>query len=159
MRSRLLIRVLVPVLAVVHFFLQTGLGLGRGVPDFLTLSLLLGAREVRMGGGAGLGFFFGLLRDSFSTFAFGIYALAMTIVGALGATTRDLFVGDSLRFFFSYLAVGKLLLEAAVWVLAGEAARGPFVQAVLLDGGLAALYGAVAGTLLLIPFGGKEALR
>jgi rod shape-determining protein MreD len=158
-RPNILFRALVPILAVLHFFLRTGLGLGSGVPDLLTLSLLLGARELRIGGGAGLGFFFGLLRDSFSTFPFGVYTLALTLVGALGARTRDIFVGDSLRFLFSYLMGGKLLLEGAVWTFAGEAVRGPFVQAVLVEGGTAAIYVALVGVLIILPFGGKEALR
>jgi rod shape-determining protein MreD len=158
-RPNLLFRALVPVLAVLHFFLHTGLGLGRGVPDLLTLALLLGARELRMGGAAGLGFFFGILRDSFSTFPFGVYSLALTVVGALGAATRDLFVGDSLRFLFSYLVGGKLLLELGVWALAGEAVRGPFVDVVLVAGGISALYGAVVGILLILPFWDREGLR
>jgi rod shape-determining protein MreD len=158
-RPNLLFRLLVPILAILHFFLYTGLGLGRVVPDLLTLSLLLGARELRMGGGAGLGFVFGLLRDSFSTFPFGVYTLALALLGAVGARTRDLFVGDSLRFLFSYLVGGKLIFEGVVWVLAGEALRGAFVQVVLVEGGLAALYGALVGVLIILPFGGKEALR
>lgn len=159
MKRHLLVWTLVPLLAVLHFFLHTGLGLGRGVPDFLTLSLLLGARELRMGGGAGLGFLFGLLRDSFSAFSFGVFTIALTLVGVLGAKTRDLFVGDSLRFFFAYLAAGKLFLELAVWVLAGETARGTFVRVVLVEGSLAALYVAVVGILIILLVGGKEALR
>ncbi len=73
-----------------------------------------------MGAGAALGFFFGILEDAFSVLAFGASALAMTVVGILGARTRDLFVGDSLLFLFVYLALGKLLRDLIYWVVAGE---------------------------------------
>jgi len=159
MRRLVLLRILVPLLAVLHFLLHMGMGMGRGAPDLLTLSLLLAARELRMGAGAGLGFFFGLMEDSFSALPFGVFTLSLTVVGALGARTRDLFVGDSLRFLFSYLAAGKLLLEAGAWLIAGEMARGPFVQAVLVEGSLAALYGALVGVLLILPLGGRDVLR
>ena len=37
--------------------------------------------------------------------------------------------------------------------------REPFLNAVLVDGGLAALYVACVGLLLVLPFGGSRALR
>ncbi|MFC1575035.1 hypothetical protein ACFL5A_00110 [Gemmatimonadota bacterium] len=159
MRRQVLLRFLIPVLVVLHFFLHLGLGIVRGAPDLLTLALLLAAREVGMGAGAGLGFFFGLLEDAFSVLAFGANALAMTVVGILGARTRDLFVGDSLLFFFWYLAGGKWVRDLIHWIVAGEGARGPVLNALVIDGSLAAVYVAIIGLLLLIPLGGKEALR
>jgi rod shape-determining protein MreD len=158
-RRRLWYRILVPVLVVLHFLLHLGMGIGRGAPDLLTLALLLALREVGMGGGAGLGFFFGLLEDSFSGPAFGANTLALTLVGALGARTKDLFVGDSLLFYFFYLAAGKWIRDLVHWVAAGEAGREPFLNAVLVDGGLAAAYVALVGLVLIFPFGGREALR
>lgn len=159
MRRRVVLGFLAPVLVILHFLLHLGFGMGRGAPDLLTLALLLVAREVGMGVGAGLGFVFGLLEDAFSVLAFGAHALAMTVVGALGARTRDLFVGDSLLFHFWYLAVGKWIRDLLHWFVAGEGVREPFLNAVLLDGSLAALYVALVGLLLFIPFGGREALR
>ncbi len=38
-------------LVLAHFFLHLGFELGRSAPDLLTLALLIGAREVRLGGG------------------------------------------------------------------------------------------------------------
>ena len=159
MRRRVLLGFLVPVLVVLHLFLHLGLGLGGGAPDLMTLALLLAAREVGMGMGAGLGFFFGLMEDAFSVLAFGANALAMTVVGILGARTRDLFVGDSLLFHFCYLAGGKWLRDLIHWMVAGEGAREPFLNALLLDGSLAAVYVALVGLIILVPFGGSEALR
>jgi rod shape-determining protein MreD len=158
-RGALLFRILVPILAVLHFLLHLGMGIGQEAPDLLTLALLLAARDVTMGWGGGLGFFFGLLEDSFSGLAFGANTLAMALVGVLGARTRDLFVGDSLLFFFFYLAGGKWIRDLVHWIAAGEAGREPFLNAVLVDGSLAAIYLGLFGLLLILPFGGREALR
>ena len=98
-----------------------------------------------MGAGAGLGFFFGLLEDSFSVLAFGGSAVAMTLVGAAGSRTRDLFVGDSLVFLVSYLFLGKWLRDLLHWLVVGEGVREPFTDAVLVQAPIAAIYLAVVG--------------
>jgi rod shape-determining protein MreD len=144
---------------VLHLFLHLGLGIGRAAPDLMTVALLLAVREVGMGAGGALGFLFGLLEDSFSVLAFGANTLSLTMVGILGARTRDLFIGESLLFFFSYMVSGKLLRELIYWLVAGEGIREPFLNAVVVDGTVAAVYGAVLGVLLLLPFERKGALR
>jgi rod shape-determining protein MreD len=159
MTRKTILGILVPLLVALHFFLHVGLSIERAAPDLLTLALLLAVRETGMGWGGALGFFFGLLEDAFSILAFGATAVAMTAVGILGARTRDLFVGDSLLFFFVYLSLGKMLREVIYWVVAGEAVRGPFVNAVLMDGGIAALYVALVGAFLVFLFGGTRVLR
>jgi rod shape-determining protein MreD len=130
---------------VLHFLLHLGFGWGRGAPDLLTVALLLAARETRMGTAAGIGFALGLLEDAFSVLAFGSNALSLTVVGALGARTRDLFVGDSLLFVVSYLFVGKWTRDLLHWIVAGETVREPFVQALVLEGSVAAAYATVVG--------------
>jgi rod shape-determining protein MreD len=159
MRRRRVLAILVPGLVVLHLFLHLGLGIGRAAPDLMTVALLLAVREVGMGAGGALGFLFGLLEDSFSVLAFGANTLSLTMVGILGARTRDLFVGESLLFFFSYMVSGKLLRELIYWLVAGEGIREPFLNAVVVDGTVAAVYGAVLGVLLLLPFERKGALR
>jgi rod shape-determining protein MreD len=153
------VAVLVPILVVLHLFLHLGLGIGRAAPDLMTVALLLAVREVGMGAGGALGFSFGMLEDSFSVLAFGANTLSLTIVGILGARTRDLFVGESRRFFFTYLVAGKLLRDLIHWLVAGEGIREPFLNAVVLDGTVAAVYGAALGILLLLPFERKGVLR
>jgi rod shape-determining protein MreD len=139
----------VVLLAFLHFFLHLGMGLGNAAPDFLTISLLLAAREVGMGTAAGIGFAFGLLLDAFSLLAFGANTVAMTLVGAAGARTRDLFVGDSFFFVISYLFLGKWVKDLLHWLLVGEGLREPFVQALLVESSVNALYVAVAGVLVV----------
>lgn len=159
MTRRPVLTLLVPLLLVLHLFLHLGLGIGRWAPDLLTVALLLAARETGMGFGAGLGFFLGLMEDSFSVLAFGANTLSLTLVGILGARTRDLFVGDSVLFLFSYLTCGKLLRDLIHWLVAGEGIREPFLNAIVVDGTVAAVYGAVLGVVILFPFSRGEGLR
>jgi rod shape-determining protein MreD len=153
------LRFVVPALVVLHFLLHVGFSIERAAPDLLTLALLLAARETGMGLAAGVGFVLGILEDAFSVLAFGASTLAMTLVGILGARTRDLFVGDSVRFFFVYFGAGKLLRDLIYWVVAGDTVRGPFLSSVLLDGGVSALYMALVGVLIVQSLGGPRVLR
>lgn len=137
-------------LVVLHFLLHLGFGIGRAAPDLLTVALLLAAWTGGIGRGAGFGFAFGLLEDAFSVLAFGANAVAMTVVGALGSVTREFFVGESLLFFVAYLVVGKWVRDFLQWIVAGEAVREPFVQGLVLQSGLAALYGAAVGVALIL---------
>lgn len=141
--------VVVAALVLLHFFLHLGLGLGSGAPDLLTVALLVAAREVGPGAGAGLGFAFGLLEDAFGVLAFGSNALALTVVGAVGARTRDLFVGDSLSFLVTYLFLGKWMRDLLHWLVVGEGLREPFVQAMLVEGTLGAVYATATGLVAL----------
>ena len=147
MRGSLRVWVTVVLLALLHFLLHLGLGIGSVAPDLLTISLLLAAREVGMGTAAGFGFVFGLLLDAFSLLAFGANTVAMTLIGAVGARTRDLFVGDSFFFLVSYLFLGKWVKDLLHWLLVGEGIREPFVQALLVQSSLSAAYVAAVGVL------------
>ncbi len=153
MRGSRLSWLLVALLASLHLLLRVGLGLGSWAPDLMTLALLIGARHVGLGAGAGMGFAFGLLEDAFSILAFGANTVAMTVVGALGARTRDLFVGESVQFFLWYLAIGKWIRDLIHWALTGDSVRGAFVQQMLVDGSIAAAYAAAVGTLILVLLG------
>lgn len=137
------------LLAVLHFLLHVGLGLGETAPDLLTVAVLMAAREVPMGVAAGVGFIFGLMEDAFSLLAFGANTVALTVVGAAGARTRDLFVGDSVLFLVSYLFVGKWFRDLFHWLSVGESLREPFVEAMLVESTLAALYVVVVGGVVL----------
>jgi rod shape-determining protein MreD len=159
MSRRFVLAGLVPALVLLHFLIHVGFSVGSGAPDLLTLALLLASRETRAGAGAALGFVFGLLEDAFSALAFGASALAMTVVGILGAKSRDLFVGESPFFVFVYLGLGKLLRDLIYWVAAGETVREPFVSGVLIGGGFSALYVAVVGTGLVFLLGGIRTPR
>ncbi len=152
--------VVVGLLVLLHFGLHLSLGLGKSAPDLLIVALLIAAREVRVGAGSGLGFFFGLLDDAFSVLAFGANTFALTLVGAAGAKTRDLFVGDSLVFMVSYLLFGKWCRDLLHWIAVGESVREPFVDTMLINSPVAAAYAAVVGLVLVAVTGiGWETVR
>jgi cell shape-determining protein MreD len=137
----------VAALVLLHFLVHLGLGIGRQAPDLLTLALLIGARDLRMGTGATLGFVFGLLEDSFSILTFGSNTIAKTVIGALGSRTRDLFVGDSALFTVLYLFVGKWVHDLVLWLVIGDALRESFWYAILLQASVGALYLSLVGLL------------
>lgn len=149
MRPSILGWVVLASLPVLHFLLHVGLGLGLWAPDLLTVGLLIMARELRPGTATGLGFGFGLLEDAFSILAFGTNTVAMTVVGFLGARSRDLFVGESFVFLFSYLAIGTWLRSALQWIASGAGNRLPAGEALLLETPVAALYAAIVGIAIL----------
>ena len=60
MRTPARIWSVVGFLILLHFGLHLSLGLGESAPDLLVVALLIGAREVNIGRGAGLGFLLGL---------------------------------------------------------------------------------------------------
>jgi rod shape-determining protein MreD len=136
-------------LFVLHFLLHVGLGLGVEAPDLLTVALLLAAREVGVGTAAGTGLVFGLLEDALSVLSFGANAVAMSLVGLLGAVTRDLFVGDSLFFLVSYFVAGKFVRDLVHWAVMGEAVRQPFVDQVLMQGIIGGFYAAAVGIVVM----------
>jgi hypothetical protein len=112
-----------------------------------------------MGTGAALGFVFGILEDAFSVLAFGANTIAMTVVGAVGARTRDLFVGDSVLFMASYLVAGKWLRDLIFWMAAGDL-RGSFGEVMIVQAGVAALYAAAIGVVAMLVSGAWwESLR
>jgi rod shape-determining protein MreD len=147
------VAVLLPVL---HFLLHVGFGFGAQAPDLLTIGLLVTARHVRPGTAAGLGFALGLVEDSLSTLSFGANATALTVVGFLGARSRDLFMGESLFFLASYLALGTWARMTLHWLLAGEALWAEAPRALLMEAPLGALYAAVIGTILVWVTGAWE---
>lgn len=139
------------VLVFAHFVLRLGLGVRAGSPDLLTVALLLCARRVRTGTAACIGFSMGLLEDAFALVAFGANTIAMTAVGVLGVQTRMFFISaTSLSFHIVYFTTGKWLRDLIHWILQqGVGLPSGFVESMILAGGPAALYAALAGVLLV----------
>ncbi len=147
-------------MVLLHFALHLSLDLGESAPDLLVVALLIAAREVNIGWGAGIGFALGLLDDAFSVLAFGANAFAMTLVGMGGARTRDLFVGDSLLFLISYLVVGKWMRDLLHWVAVGEGLRESFVDTMLIQAPISAAYAGLIGLIVIAISGlGWETVR
>jgi rod shape-determining protein MreD len=140
-------------LILLHLLLHVGLGIGRAAPDLLTLALLAAARELRVDTAAGFGLLLGLLEDALSALSFGANAITMTLIGAGGAETRDLFVGDSILFLVSYFFLGKWLRDLMHWFFVGDTVRLPFVDQVVAQGLVDGAYTAAVGVLLLLATG------
>lgn len=149
MKARLRVWIVVVVLVLLHFLLHVGLGVRGAAPDLLTVALLLAAREVGVGTAAGVGLVMGLLEDALSVLSFGANTVAMTVVGLLGAVTRDLFVGDSLVFLVSYFILGKWVRDLVAWLMMGEALRHPFVDQVVVRGFLGGVYAAAVAIVVM----------
>ena len=147
-------------LILLHFGLHLSLGLGESAPDLLAVALLISARELDIGRGAGLGFFLGLLDDAFSVLAFGANTFALTLVGMGGARTGDLFVGDSLLFLTSYLVLGKWTRDLLHWVAVGEGLRESFIDTMVIQSPISAVYAGLIGLVVIAISGlGWETVR
>lgn len=135
---------LIALLVVLHFVLRIGMGLQELAPDLLVIALLLAAREMRAGMAAGLGLVLGVLDGSVVPFTLGASAVVLTLLGFLGARTREIFAGDSYVFLAVYLFAGKWLFDTLLYLLTGKAFA-PGASYLLLISPLAALYAAAAG--------------
>lgn len=143
--SRLGLLVFVAILVVLHFVLRVGLGLGFLVPDLILVALLLAARHMRAGWAAGLGLLLGVLEGAVIPFAFGASALALTILGFVGARSRELFAGYSPVLLTLYLFAGKWAYDILVYVIVMANARPGPISSLYLVSPLSAVYAAAAG--------------
>jgi hypothetical protein len=147
-RGRLWLGLIVLVMVILHFLLRIGLGLGDLAPDLLVLSVLFAAREMRASSAAALGLGLAVLEGSVIPFAMGALAVVFTLLGYLGARTRDLFASDSLVLLAIYLFVGKWVADVLLHLLAQRAIHPGGASTLLLISPLAALYLALTGLLV-----------
>lgn len=143
---------LIAAAAALHFLLRLTLGLGEYAPDLLTVAVLLGARQVRPGAGAGLGFVAGLLRDAIATSRLGAGALVLTVLGYFGSRSRDVLDGEGLVFTAIYVFVGKWLHDVAHGILTGRALLADPARTLLVELPIAALVASASGILLVIVY-------
>lgn len=135
-----------------HLVLHLALGIGTAAPDLLTVAVLLSARRTSGTSAAVLGFVLGLLDGAGSLSGFGAAAVALTLLGYLGARSRELFEGESVVFAAVYLFLGKWLRDAMVAVLAPETIRGGLIATLAVEAPVAAAYAAVVGAVALMFF-------
>lgn len=135
------------VLVVLHFGVHVAMGIRGLVPDFLTIALLLGSRRLSGAGAAGLGLALGLLNDALSITSFGALAVTYSIVGFLGARSRDMFEGDSLLFVTAYIFLGKWVRDLLYQFLAHPQPWSYMWSGALLAGLITAVGGVIALTL------------
>lgn len=143
--------VFIVCLVVLHFILRLGLGLGQLAPDLLVVALLLAAREIRAGWAAGLGLLLGVIDGSTVPFNLGASALVLTVLGYLGARTREIFSGDNFVFLALYLFVGKWLYDTLLYLVTGDLFTSGAAY-LLLVSPITALYAAAAGVVALAAY-------
>jgi rod shape-determining protein MreD len=136
------------ILVIAHLVLHVAIGLGTVAPDLLTVAVLLSARRLSATVAAGIGLLLGLLVDALSLTTFGAVALINSVIGLVGARSRDLFEGDSIMFVAGYIFVGKWLHDCAYLALTHSVNGEPW-STLLTSAPLSALYAAVAGVVAL----------
>ena len=146
-------------LIVTHLVLRVALSAGPVAPDLFVVALLLASRSMGSAGGAALGFVLGLLEDAFAVISFGANVLALTVVGALGARTRDFFVGHSIPFLAVFFTLGKWVRDILAWIASDPASRPPLDDLALVESPLLALYAAAAGLVVRLLFARRPLIR
>jgi rod shape-determining protein MreD len=147
-RSGVSFWVFIVVVVIAHLVLHVAIGLGATAPDLMTVAVLLSARRLSAAVGAGVGLIMGVLIDALSLTTFGASALIYSVIGLLGARSRDLFEGDSLIFVAGYIFIGKWLRDAAYLALTHSEHTEPW-SALLTSAPIAALYAALAAVVAL----------
>jgi rod shape-determining protein MreD len=138
--------VFVGLLVVLHFLLRVGLGYEQLAPDLLVVAVLLAARQLPAGMASGFGLILGVLDGALVPFALGASALALTVVGFLGARSRELFSEENYVLLALYLFAGKWLFDTVVFFATGDVFRAG-ASYLLLVSPLTALYAAAAGLI------------
>ncbi|MEX0911971.1 MAG: hypothetical protein WD737_04990 [Gemmatimonadota bacterium] len=138
--------VFIALLIVLHFLLRVGLGYEQLAPDLLVVALLLAARQLAAGHAAGAGLALGILDGALVPFALGASALALSVLGFVGARSRELFSEDNYFLLALYLFAGKWLFDAVIFLATGEVFRAG-ASYLLLVSPLTALYAAAAGLI------------
>lgn len=138
--------VFIAILVILHFVLRVGLGYNQLAPDLLVIALLLASRQLSAGWAAGLGLLLGVLDGALVPFALGASALALTVLGFIGARSRDFFSEDNYFLLAVYLFAGKWLFDLLLFFVTGDLFRsgGSYL---LLVSPMAALYAAASGLL------------
>jgi rod shape-determining protein MreD len=147
-RTSVAFSIFIVLLVLLHFILHVALGIVTTAPDLLTVAVLLVARRLSGGLAAALGLALGIVSDALALATFGALGLVYTILGYLGARSRDLFEGDSLLFVGVYVFIGKWLRDALYLTLTHSAHGEPW-GSLLIAAPIAAIYAAIAAMVAL----------
>jgi rod shape-determining protein MreD len=134
----------IALLVVLHFLLRVGLGYEQLAPDLMIVALLLAARQLSPGYAAGLGLALGVLDGALVPFALGASALAMTVLGFVGARSRELFSEENYLLIALYLFIGKWSFDTILFFATGDLFRSG-ASYLLLISPLTAHYEAATG--------------
>jgi rod shape-determining protein MreD len=156
--NRLQITVALGLLLFLQFYVRPRLFEGRYAPDFMMIGLVLLALRSGPGVGAVAGFLVGIASDALSPARFGAAALANTLVGYLAAQTRAFFFADNILVNAGFL-FGAVWLRDLIVLLASGSGENGMIASLLFDSPIQALTTALAGSVLLVLFGGWFRIR
>ncbi len=99
---------------ILHFTLYRLFVQWPGTPNLLIGALLLGALRMRAGYAAFLGFTLGVLEAAMGLEGLGTISIVLTLVGYVGARSRDLLFADARHYVFIYLFFGTWIAEVSL---------------------------------------------
>ena len=132
-------------LAVLHFLLRVGLGLGRAAPDLLVVATLLVGRRLNGGPAMIVGTLLGLLEDATGLHSLGARAIGLGVVGYAASRSRRILTGEGFGFTPLFLFVGAWISLGLSWALRRPLAGPP--SGLLLSLPIDAAWSAIAGSL------------
>jgi hypothetical protein len=106
--------IIILVLLVVHFTLYRFFVRWPAMPNLMIGALLLGALRLQAGYAAAFGFGLGILEAAMGLEGLGTISVILTIVGYLGARSRDLLFADARYYVFFYLFAGTWVAELSL---------------------------------------------
>lgn len=142
------------LLAVLHFLLRVGLGIGRVAPDLLVVLALLVGRRTTGSGAMAMGAILGLIEDATGIHNLGARAIGLGAAGYGAARSRRFLTGEGAGFTPAFLFVGAWLSLALTWVVRHEAGS---PLELLLTFPVDAAWAAVVGTVVARWMPGHEA--
>ena len=136
--------VVVVGLLILHFTLHRFFVRWPAMPNFLIGALLLAALRMRAGYAAFFGFALGVFEAAMSLAGLGTISIVLTVIGYLGARSRDLLFADARHYVFIYLFCGTWLSEFVLMLAmpGGPGIMGAVVLAPISALGTAAVCGA-----------------
>lgn len=136
------------ILIVMHYTVRPLLG-WRSSIDFLLVALVFGSVRVRPASAAIYGLILGLAADSLSLGAFGVGALAATIVGYSSSWLKAIFFADNLALNAIFLFAGKWVFDLVNVLMARQLHGLEMLEQLILWTPLAAAVTALAGMLVV----------
>ena len=152
------ISIVVLVLLLLHYYVRPRFWDGPLAPDFLLVALLMLAIRSRPGVAAVLGLLVGLAYDVLVPAHFGVGMLAHTLVGYLASQGRAVVFAENRMVTAMVLAIGLLVRNLTLVILSGSIQAGA-LGGILVNSTIQAMTTAVAGSIVLLIFKNRFALR
>jgi len=152
--ARIKVALVLVLLVAAQYALRPRLGDSRFAPDFVLIALLFFAIRVRPLGGTIAGFLVGVVTDAVAPTAFGVAALALTVVGYGAGWLKAVVFADNLLVTAVFVFAASWVRDGIEVLAAHDLAGGALAWQLLALSPLAALSTAAAAVVTLVLFGG-----